>query len=414
MQIEEQELKYITELLSITTRMLSAFNLRRLLKQILDTSLELLRADTGSLMLLEEQSRTLKIKVSRGLSEEIAEKIEVKLGEHISGWVAKEGKPLLLIGGLKNDSRFCHLDEKKEVKSSISVPLKVENRVIGVLNLNNVSSGNLFCESDLKVLSLLANQAAISIWSVRLYEETRQAHEESRLMQQQLIEREKMAALGQFSAGIAHEINNPLATIVGNVQYLTEHMQKGSFGWEEIKDIKEAAELSSRIIARLFKYCCPSEQKEEIVNVNDIVQQIIELTRTQLDKQGVKIILSLKPNLPNVVVGLDELREVFLNIIFNAKSAMPHGGTLTIETNNIDSEGLVEVIFADTGKGIAEHIIDKIFTPFFSTRRPQGLGLGLAICKRIINSHNGTIQARSSLGKGATFIIRLPVIKASK
>jgi len=414
MSIDKQELNYVTELLSITTRMLSAFNLQKLLKQILDASLNLLKADTGSLMLIEENSKTLKIKAARGLSEDVIERVQVKLGEHISGWVAKEGKPLLLVGGLKSDARFNNLDEKKEIKSSICVPLNVEGRTIGVLNVNNVSSQNLFSESDLKLLSLLANQAAISIWSVRLYEEARRANEETRIMQQQLIEKEKMAALGLFTAGIAHEINNPLATVIGNTQYLMEHMQEGGFGWEEIKDIKQAAEFSSRIIARLFQYCSPSEGKIETIDINKAIEQIAGMASKQFEKQGIKINLDLKPNLPNIIMVLDELREVFLNIMFNAQSVMPNGGAITIETRKTDEGKFVEVLFRDTGPGIPENIIGKIFTPFFSTRRPKSLGLGLAICQRIINSHAGTIKVNSKLGEGAEFIIKFPAAREEK
>ncbi|MDD3296503.1 MAG: ATP-binding protein [Candidatus Omnitrophica bacterium] len=411
MDIKKQELKYVTELLNITKKMLSAFNLEKLLKQILDASLELLKADSGSLMLIEENSKTLKIKAARGLSEEVCAKVEVNLGEHVSGWVAKEGKPLLLVGGLKNDSRFSHLDEKKSIKSSICVPLIVEKRVIGVLNLNNTVSDNLFSEPDLGLLSLLANQAAISIWSVRLYEETKKANEEIRLMQKKLVEKEKMAALGQFSAGIAHEINNPLTTIIGNAQYLMEHMHKGDFGWEEINDVKEAAQLSSRIIARLFKYCSPLEKKEEAVDVNDSIRQVVELAKNNFTKQGIKIDLGLDSNVKNVIVGLDEFREVIFNVIFNAKAAMPAGGTLTIKTKMAGTQDMAEVLISDTGRGIPANVIDNIFIPFFSTRKPQGLGLGLAVCKHIVDLHNGTIEVESRFGKGTTFIIKLPVYK---
>ncbi|MDD4955317.1 MAG: ATP-binding protein, partial [Candidatus Omnitrophica bacterium] len=257
-------------------------------------------------------------------------------------------------------------------------------------------------------LSLLANQAAISIWSVRLYEEARCANEETRMMQQQMVEKEKMASLGLFTAGIAHEINNPLATILGNTQYLMEHMQSGSFGWEEINDIKQAAELSSRIIARLFQYCSPSGGKKEAIDINKAMEQIAGLAGKQFEKQGIKINLRLEPNLPNVVMVLDELREVFLNIMFNAQSVMPGGGIITIETRKDAGANAVEISFKDTGPGIAENVIDKIFTPFFSTRRPKSLGLGLAICQRIVNSHSGSIKVNSKLGEGAEFIIRFP------
>ncbi|MEI8348624.1 MAG: ATP-binding protein [Candidatus Omnitrophota bacterium] len=408
MRLNEQELKYISELLTITTKMLSAFNLNKLLNQILEASLELLEADAGSLMLIEESAQMLKIRASRGIDAAIAEKVHVKVGEYISGWVAKEGKPLLLVGGLKQDSRFQHLDENKNIRSSLSVPLKVENRVIGVLNVNKVNSTKVFTEADLTLASLLANQAAISIWNVKLYEEAKKAHEEFTAAQNQLIAREKMAALGQFSAGIAHEINNPLTAIIGNAQYLMDIVPVDSFGREEIMEIKEAAELASRIIARLFNYCSPQEYKQELVGVNEIITKITDLVKIQFEKQGITVVLRLSEQLSLVTMNPDELKEVLLNIILNAKQAMPSGGNFTIETKNIESTQQVEIVLVDTGCGIPESIIGKIFDPFFTTRRPNGAGLGLAICQRIIINNKGAINVASQPGKGTVFTVRLP------
>ncbi len=407
--LSTNELKYATELLAITTRMLSAFDLDRLLEQIFDTTLDFLKADTGSLMLVEDKTQLLKIKVARGLDKKIADTMAIKVGEKVAGWVAKEGKPLLLIGGLKNDPRFSNLDEKKEVKSSITVPLTVENRVLGVLSVNNVNSESLFSESDLTVLSLLANQAAISIWHVKLYEEAKRANEEMIAAQQQLIAREKMAALGQLSTGIAHEINNPLTAIIGNVQYLMSNIPETGYGREELKEIKDAAEFASRIIERLFNYCRPSVHKRESLDVNSVTRTIIDLVRSQLERQKIKVNLDLTVDPTIVAINPDELKEVFLNIVLNAKTAMPDGGTLTIETRRLETDGVAEIRFIDTGYGIPKNLQDKIFDPFFTTRRPGAPGLGLSICQRIINNHNGVIRVESEPGKGAVFTVRLPL-----
>ena len=407
--LSSENLKYVSELLAITTKMLSAFNLDKLLKQILDTTLELLRADTGSLMLIEEKTQTLKIKVSRGLDKKIADMVAIKVGEKVAGWVAKEGKPLLLLGGLKNDPRFSNLSEKKEIKSSITVPLKLEDRVIGVLSVNNVHSDALFSESDLAVLSLLANQASISIWNIRLYEEARKANKDLMAAETQLIASEKMAALGQFSTGIAHEINNPLTAILGNAQYLMDSVSKGSYGAEELQEIKDAAEFASRIIERVFDYCRPSEYKKESLDINNIAGRIIDLVKSQFERQHIKINLKLAADLARAVINPDELQEVFLNIILNAKTAMPDGGTLTIQTRNVETDSVVEIRISDTGRGIPENIQGKIFDPFFTTKRPGSAGLGLSICQRIVNNYKGTIRAVSAPGAGATFIVTLPI-----
>jgi len=409
--IDAEGIKYVTGLLSLTTRMLSAFNLDKLLKQILDMSLEYLKADTGSLMMIDEKGPYLKIKAARGLDKKIVDSAVIKVGEKVSGWVAQKGEPLLLIGGLRSHPKFRHLDEKKEIKSSISVPLKVEDRVLGVLNVNNVSSEAVFSEDDLKILSLLGNQAAISIWSLRLYEEAKKASEELRSAQQQLIAREKMAALGQLSTGIAHEVNNPLTAVLANTQYLIDGTSREDRGWEELQEIKDATELASRIIQRLFNYCKPSSFKRAPVDLNDVIDKVVKLIRYQLEKQRIKVTVSLNPAPAVVEINPDEAKEVFLNIILNSKSAMPDGGSLDIAVKGPGEKGFIEVVVKDAGCGIPADVIGRIFDPFFTTRRPGSVGLGLSICQRIARNNGGVITAQSERGKGAAFTVRLPAKK---
>ena len=189
-----------------------------------------------------------------------------------------------------------------------------------------------------------------------------------------------------------------------------ENMSKNSYGWTELKEIKEAAELCSRIIERLFNYCRPANYNQEPVDVSDIAKKVTELVDNQFIKQNVKINLDLAPSLPKVVINPDELKEIFLNIMLNAKSAMSAGGTLTIATKDMKSDGAIDIIFSDTGCGIPKEIIDKIFDPFFTTKRPVSTGLGLSICQRIVSNYKGSIKVESEPGKGTTFIIRFPAI----
>jgi len=340
--------------------------------------------------------------------------VRIKVGDEIAGWVAKKGQNVLLAGNLKDDPKFYRFAKKDGIKSAMSIPLKIEQTVIGVLNINSLHTEPQFTNDDLKFISLLANQAAIAIWHMRLHECAERAHRECLETRNQFVALEKLAALGELGRGIAHEINNPLAVISSNIQYLISETPKGCPGMEELNEIKEAQQRCSKIVERLGRYSRPSQYKGAPVNINSIIKEVMNLVEYQVSMQSIKIVEKLDPSLSKTIIDPDELKEVFLNIVLNAKYAMPKSGVLTIRARNIDMEKFILVEFTDTGYGIPDENINKIFDPFFTTRRPEGSGLGLSICQRIITDRNGSITVRSEVGKGTTFSIKLPAAQATK
>ncbi len=401
-------LEGLDDLLDIAARMLTAYELKKILQQILETSLEASGGNTGSLMLLDEKTHTLGIEAAVGLDKEIMRTKRIKIGDEIAGWVAKRGESTLLIGNLRKDKRFYKFAKKNEIKSAISVPLKIEHKVIGVLNINSLRSESQFDKGDLKFISFLASQAAIAIWHVRLYEEAERARRKCVETRKQLIIYEKMTTLGELSAGIAHELDNPLAVISANVQYLISNTSKNDPMMDELIEIDKASKRCLKIIQRLLRYSRPSKYEGTSIDVNSIIMEVLNLVKYQISLKGIKIVKNLSPSLPGTIIDPDELKEVFLNIIINAKYAMPRGGRLTITTVNIKNSKSILIEFKDSGPGIAPEQIDKIFDPFFTTRRPGNLGLGLSICQRIITEHKGNITVDSKPGKGAEFRIELP------
>lgn len=241
---------------------------------------------------------------------------------------------------------------------------------------------------------------------------------EKRRLERQLLQSEKLATVGQLAAGIAHEIGTPLNVILGNAEYLLMQLPPDAPGRKELQVMIAETERVSRLIRQLLEFSRPSPLDLQRVNINEIVTETLSLAKTHLDKSNVQVELKLEPSLPPTKGDRNQLHQLFLNIIMNAVQAMPKGGKLTVTTgmSHVPSEyyneakDYLEVEISDTGCGIPPENMGKIFEPFFSTKDPgQGTGLGLAVCARIAQLHNGTIEVKSQVGKGSTFTVKLPV-----
>ena len=243
-------------------------------------------------------------------------------------------------------------------------------------------------------------------------------------MQEQIIQLEKMASIGQLAAGVAHEINNPLTAISGEAEILLRYKNTNEDTKESLKIIVEQAQRIKMITERLLVFSHKREFKREPLDINKVVEKSVALLNYQAEMQGIKIIKQLDFNFPEVLGDSSQLQEVFLNIMLNAVQAMEKEGELTIKTHmdkikegarrktDIFKQGQEAVVieFKDTGKGMDEETLRKAFDPFFSTKE-KNTGLGLSICYGIIKDHKGIIEAYSKLKEGSTFIVKLPVYK---
>ncbi|MBI5875155.1 MAG: HAMP domain-containing protein [Deltaproteobacteria bacterium] len=226
----------------------------------------------------------------------------------------------------------------------------------------------------------------------------------------QMIRQEKFASIGEIAAGIAHEIGNSLAIIVAYSKLLLNR------GYDEdarecLKYIMDAATRMDRITKSLLMYAKPSYQ-QEILYINRVIEESISVVLFQYERDDTpcRIEKSLGENLPPVMGNKGELHQVFINLFINSVQAMPHGGTISVSTEHIDKDIVIKVI--DTGEGIPQENRERIFDPFFTTKT-KGTGLGLSITQRIIENHKGEIMVCSDIGKGTTFIIRLPTVQGS-
>lgn len=240
--------------------------------------------------------------------------------------------------------------------------------------------------------------------------------------QAQLIQVEKMAAVGQLAAGVAHELNNPLGGILGYSQFALEKIsqkQISQFTSEDsetflhyLKDIEQQTKRCRSIIQSLLKFSRASRKEEyESTDISAILRETFAFTRHQLQKSKVTLVEKTANSLPTINGHPSQLQQVFTNLILNAVQAMPEGGTLTVDSNLSNDHKDLEISFTDTGLGIPEGNRDKIFEPFFTTKKVgEGTGLGLSVSYGLIKNHGGEIKVHSKKNQGTTFTVILPVL----
>jgi len=231
---------------------------------------------------------------------------------------------------------------------------------------------------------------------------------QTKKLEYQVFQAEKLAALGQLSAGMAHEINNPLFVISGRLQMLKQEKLAPKLK-ETINLIDSQANRIHKLVDRILKFARKSTLTLEAVNINKIIELALPLINHNI-KPSVKVEIkkSFEKNMPKILGDADQLEEVFLNMIINAYHAMPEGGVIKITTRNFQ-DLYAQIKITDTGVGIPAANFKNIFMPFFSTKG-QGTGLGLSICHNIIKNHNGSIELESQINQGTTFTVKLPFV----
>jgi signal transduction histidine kinase len=293
------------------------------------------------------------------------------------------------------------------LKCELCIPLVSKNQIRGILSLTGKTSGLPFTDSDLEFLSVLTGQFTSAVENAILYESQKNMNLELRRTQKQLVQSEKLAALGRLSASIAHEINNPLGIIKNYLLILSESMKNNAPSQSNLKSVKEEVDRIARTVRSLLDFCRPKNENMSTLDIVEIINQTVFLVEKQFLKEKCVIKKDLPQNLPQVKGFHDEIKQVFLNLLMNAKDSMPQEGEILVLARQ--NEDTVEIKFSDTGCGIPEENISRLFEPFFTTKEEgKGTGLGLWICYEIIQRHGGTIVAKRK-DKGTSFLITLPI-----
>ena len=259
--------------------------------------------------------------------------------------------------------------------------------------------------ADLKT----ANEKLVE-WGKTLEKKVEERTKELAEMQAHLFEAEKLASLGKLAAGVAHEINNPLGSILIYSHLLLEDADKKSPHYENLKKVVKETSRCKDIVKSLLEFARPKEPEMSLININEIVETSLSIMVRQALFQNIHLKKMYASPLPKIVADRAQLLQVFINIILNAAQAMDGNGVLTLSSSLSEEGSYIEVKFSDTGPGIKEEDKKRLFEPFFSTKEVgKGTGLGLAISYSIIQKHQGTIEVKSEAGKGSTFTVKLPV-----
>ncbi len=234
--------------------------------------------------------------------------------------------------------------------------------------------------------------------------------EQQRLMRAQLAQADKLASIGELSSGIAHEINNPLGIILGFTQLMMRNRKEDSHIYTDLKTIQKHTRHCKTIVEDLLNFARTSKPKKELCNINDIISDVIHFIQQHTNTDEVRIETAFDDNIEPLLLDEKKMKQVFINLIMNARYAVDTQGTITVKTrkDKLFDDVVIEVI--DNGSGIEKKNIERIFDPFFSTKPTgEGTGLGLSVSYGIIKNHGGLVDVASESGKGTTFTVKLPI-----
>ncbi len=309
--------------------------------------------------------------------------------------------------------------------SELCVPLKHGNRILGFIDVES-SQRNAFTNNDLLAMESLAGVLATVVSSAdqyqRLEETVRQLRAaqvelRARMVAQQeaetrLVQAAKLAAVGEMSAGIAHELNNPLTTVTGFTELILDETPKDDRHYSDLEMILHEALRARGVVRRLLDFARQGERVRAKSDMNEIIENVLALTKHFIHTSGVQLETHFASDLPWVSVDNNQIKQVLLNLIHNAVQSMPDGGRLELHTGVSQHDGRngVVIVVKDSGVGIDAQTRAKIFEPFFTTKSNEGgTGLGLSVTYGIITDHGGTINVDSIPGKGSTFTVWLPI-----
>ncbi|HPF08449.1 MAG: ATP-binding protein [Candidatus Cloacimonetes bacterium] len=284
----------------------------------------------------------------------------------------------------------------------IVVDISANQQLRGTIQVYYQDSANVeFLHEETLLLKGVAQQLALVL-------ERKGIEDSNQKLQEQLRHADRLATIGQLSAGIAHEINEPLSAILGFGQLLKSDYQLPEAAEKDVQKIIASALHAREVVRKLMLFSRQVPPKMKDVNLNKLIEEGFYFLENRCQKQSITIVKELQEALPDIVADASQMHQVLVNLSVNAMQAMPEGGTLTIRTSC--SGDTIEMQVADTGIGMDRDLVQKIFIPFFTTKDvDQGTGLGLPVVHGIISSHHGAIKVESEPGQGTTFRIFLKV-----
>jgi signal transduction histidine kinase len=369
----------------------------RLLRLIVDGIDRTIRPDRVAMLVRKEPSGWQGIRKEHLANGEHIHPVGMEEDEVLEKMLSGKNK-LVIYGELKDQSLRSRLDR---IGAAVYLPVTVKGRIAGILAIGGKLSEEPYTIEELDLLQTFSGRAAIALENSRLVEKEKK-------MQEDLLRTEELALLGKFAGGIAHEIRNPLVCIKSFFQIMNDPLE----GAQEKKELSEIAYKEILRIEELLKnmidFVRSSEQDRQPVEIGELIRETANLAGPELAARNIKLTVQNHARRLPAFFDRKQLKQVFLNLVYNAIQAMPGGGSLQIEVDRSADGEKILIVFQDSGQGIADKDLKRIFEPFYSTK-PGGSGLGLSISEKIIRSHRGEIRVVSKLNRGTRFEIVLPI-----
>jgi signal transduction histidine kinase/DNA-binding response OmpR family regulator len=413
-----QELRF---LYGIGRSVTSLQDLQQILNRIVEAAAYLTNAEESSLMLIDDDSSDLYLRAARGINEKHATSFRIKMRDSIAGQVVQTGRPIM-IGGMNQDDSF-KVKTDYFVKSLLNVPLKVKDRVIGVLAVNNKNEVKAFSDRHLNLLMALADYASVAIDNARLYarltSEVDRAEQSSRQLEslveartaalqsvnQQLLKSEKVSALGYMAAGVVNEMNEPVNNIINGLPKLG--LETSPESTDLLASIERDILHCRQTIDSLLHFSGQQEYRFQEVYLNDIIETAWSRVANEYDvPEDINVVRGLEPQLPLVMADAKLMEQAVHHLIRNTVLSMSSGGALHIISRAVG--GKVQMIISNSGTGLSPEDVQHIFDPFYRAGQ-NTFGLDLSIAQAIIQRHNGTIEVESQPEQGTTFTVLLSI-----
>jgi signal transduction histidine kinase len=389
--------------------MVTILDLQSLSKRAIETITQTMGVEKASLFVLNEEKGGYDLYESKNIK--IPAVPLLSKGDPLPHDLEKFGEIIMreeLAKGADIPESDSVIHQMSSLEAEVSIPLISKGQLIGIINLSYKFNKDIYSDEDIELLSTLANQMAVAIENAKLYEDLKRSKSYVRRA-------DRLASLGTLTAGLAHEIRNPLVAIKTFIQLLPERFNDEEFLNHFTNIASSEVDRISLFINELLNFARPYEPKLEFEDVNTVLDGIVLLVSTQTKKKRVNVVKSYSPDLRLVQIDREQIKQVFLNVLLNAVAATPEDGSITVKTRSFtkpEGEPYIQIEFTDTGCGIPSDQLEEIFNPFFSTKS-TGSGLGLSISHQIVEDHKGFIHVESELTKGSSFFINLPLEQES-
>jgi signal transduction histidine kinase len=372
---------------------------------------EWLDAEVSSIFEVDKVKGELFFRCNRGTSSEQLKPMRLSIGQGIAGWVAQTEQPLICADPYQDDRFSRQFDQKSGfcTRSILCVPLKSHDRLMGVLEVLNKKGGHSFNDDDLEMLILLSNMIGPALENAQLYQRLQEklelTREELQVVEEKLLQSQRLAALGKLSQGVAHEVRNPVMIIGGFARRLQKRLPEGNATREMLAPILHEVHRLEQMVVEIEDFTGLLEPDLQLRDLGAVIDQVLAEVAESLARRRITVQRQLPAHLPQIPLDAHLMRQALHLLIDNAMDAMVAGGQLALAVTP-EAKGL-RLTVKDTGSGIAPDDLPYVFDPFFSTK-PHGTGMGLAKVYQVIRDHRGEIEISSTPECGTEITIRLP------